>query len=245
MALNKYSIEDLHFLFTYRYYLTKDRFYYYLKAKLALSDKELDPLWKLFNEFPNNIYNKELHESIDYVLQLTLPIIKEFIEAAENKLYAYHDSNSNDKTSVKLYYLENQTESANNGTIQELIFNYLEPLSLLSYAELMKRPIQVIGLMKFYDKFQIKSTNREELEVYEGDFFTTNDNFWRDKKSSIYLINDSKVYKLNYVPGKGYLKTNGTPNIDKDTAYSSYAITGCETWSKLGNIVKDINILKD
>lgn len=244
MALNKYSIDDLHFLFTYRYYLTKDRFYYYLKAKLALSDKELDSLWKLFNEFPKNIHNKEMHESIDYVLQLTLPIIKEFIEAADHKLYLYHNDDSIQHR-VKLYYLENKCESIDNGKIQELIFNYLEPVSLLAYAELMKRPIQVIGLMKFYDKFHLKDSNREELEVYEGDFFTTNDNFWRDKKSSIYLINDSKVYKLNYVPGKGYLKANGSPNIDKDMSYSSYAITGCETWSKLGNILKDINILKD
>lgn len=242
MALNKYSIEELEFLFSYRYYLTKDRFFYYLKAKLALDDKQLQKLWELFNEFPKNIYNKELHESIDSVLQLTLPLIKKFVEVTEHKQYFYNNISEN-RTKVKLYYVENNTESNDNGTTQELIFNYLDSVSLLPYAELMQRKIVVLGFMKYFDTFNIQ--NKPELEVYDGDFFTTNDNFWREKKSSIYLIQDNKIYRLNYVPGKGYLKSNDEPNIDTDNTYSSYAITGCETWSKLGNILKDRNILKD
>jgi hypothetical protein len=244
MALNKYSIEDLHFLFAYRYYLTKDRFFYYLKVKLALNDKELQTLWSIFNEFPKNIYNKELHESIDKVLQLTLPLIKKLVQISENKCYLHHNF-TEAKTEVKLYYLENKTESASDfGNVQEIIFNFLDPMSLLPYSELMQRDdIVILGMLKFFDKLNLP--DNKELKVYEGDFFTTNDSFWNDKKSSIFLIQNNSIYKLNYVPGKGYLKSNGSPNIDEDTKYSTYAITGCETWQKLGSIVKDINILRD
>lgn len=243
----KYSIEEFQFFFNYRFYLTKDRFYANLKVKLGWGDTQISALWKIFENWPGEMQKEENNKNIAFVLEICLPLLRELVSISEKNNMSGFNGYFGDleKSDLRLFYIENRTESEDNGKVMYLDFNYLEPLSMLPYCEILKSGIKVIGISKFYEGFNTSNSKQKELKVYDGDFFTTNDNYWRDKKSNIYVVLNGKVHRLNYILGKGYLNSKYRLNIDDEQTYSSHVITGCETWKHIGNIYQDLVFLKD
>jgi len=243
----KYSIEEFQFFFNNRSYLTKERFFANLKAKFGWDHELISNMWKTFNNFPKDIHNNSKIDNVSFILEICLPIIRDLVAASEkNHIYRYDTFFSDfEKSNLRLFYIENRTESEDNGKVLHLDFNFLDALSMLPYSDLLKSGIKLIGISKFYEKFNLKHNSQETLQVYEGDYFSTNDDYWRDKRSNIFVILDGKVKRLNYIMGKGYLQSNNELNIDEDHDYNSYAITGCENWQHVGNIYESTAFLKD
>ena len=81
----------------------------------------------------------------------------------------------------------------------------------------------------------------KEIQIFEGDFFNTNDKYY-GIKSNIYVAEKNDTFKkLLYIKGKGYL-LNEKLNYDTDS-FNYHALTLTD-WNKIGNIYVPNDLVK-
>lgn len=226
--MKSYTLEELRLIFDSRNYLPRDRFLYYFITRYGYTEYEAKEAFDLFLKFPNKMYEKDNQGLLDEIIPKAIAILAE-IQNTPSIPYEY----SKEKEYRKLIYKENDK-------INEFVIDMCEPMDIISYAEILKRNVEIIALLSYCTSIYVRDKN---IHVFEGDLFDTNDNYWNER-SSVYIAQKNDYFKtLLYIKGKGFL-LNGKPNIEEKGSYSSHALTLRE-WTKIGNVVTDLHILSD
>lgn len=224
-------------LFEAKHYVTWERFVFYYQTVFGITDKNIIKNdWKVFERFPADLYRfGEKRELIAKVLNNVVIIHKMISSGFEKSLVSFSYQKEGLK---KIYYTENSQNSF-------ILVDFYKSGDIIAYAELLKREgAVVVGVLDKWESIRVKN-KQDYTDIFEGDLFCTSDNYWGDK-SRVFIIKDKAARHLNYIKGKGYIDKKGNPNIDEDgPKMTSYAITGCENWIYMGNIVTDSHLLKD
>lgn len=255
MSELKLSIAELGEIFDCRFHLTSDRFVFYATTQYGYTEKQAIEAYKQLRLFPKFIQNvptsDESFKSYDKIIPMAFEIVKNLKKSWKQmegvEIPALNDSYKKEKLMKLCYHLPEQTE------LNEIEINIYDPTHIISYAKLLESGIKPVCLLTLVDEINKKPNDNgvvESMKVYDGDMFTTYDDFWGDKRSNIYVAELSEngyvSYKrLLYIKGKGYLKKNGELNYDLDSSFSSYAVTGQANYDKIGNRYLDVSMLKD
>lgn len=233
--MNTYTLQDLQVIFDCKHYLSQDRFVHYFTTRFGYEQRAAQSAFKLFYDFPRKIYDENSHAELDAILPKAIALVYE-IKNQPQIPFAYRYENDK-KNLKKLIWKEHDL-------MQEFVIDMNNTNDIITYAEILKRKIEIIVLLSFCTEIDIPNTNpTAQMLVFEGDFFDTNDKYWGDK-SNVYLAEPKGTLKrLIYIKGKGYLN-KGEPNIDEDENYSDYVLRLVEC-KKLGNVITDLHILND
>jgi len=228
----KYTLDELSQILNSKHYLPRDRFLHYFVTRFGYSEREAQHMFDVYVNFPKGIYDLGKHKILDLILPKALEIMEE-IESTPVMPYSY-DSSPEYK---KLLYKE---EDSN--IVKEFVINFTESKDIITYSEILKRNIDIVAILSYCDS--IYRSGKDSILVFEGDLFDTNDKFYSNTKSNVYIAEkDGTFRKLDYIKGKGYLKDN-KPNIDTEHSYNFHALTLRE-YAKIGNAVTDLHILSD
>jgi len=231
--MNTYTIKDLNTIWTAKGYLPLERFVHFFTLRFGYTETEAKAAYKVFSEFPQHVYgNEEMQHKIDKIIPLAIQIVDELHKSWDNK--DFKNLSYDEKDIRKLIY-------SINDEVKELILDLYNPTDIITYAELLKQGIKQIALLGFCEKIQIKNSDNY-LNIFEGDFFDTNDLFF-GIKSNIYVAQKNDTFKkLLYTKGKGYLR-NGELNYDEGS-FNSHVLS-LRSWIKVGNIYTDLIKLTD
>ena len=234
--MNTYTLKDLNTIYNAKMYLPKDRFVHYFTNRFKYTEKEALELFKVFAEFPKNVYREDLFVKLDQIIPLAITLVEELHNSWQQNS-KLENIRYDRKDYKKLIYLNNETNET-----KEIILNFFASEDIITYAELLKQNITQIALLNYCTEVNIRES-KEYLKIFEGDIFDTNDLFF-GVKSNIYVAEeDGSFKKLLYIKGKGYLKNRQELNYD-DGSYNSHCLTLRE-WHKIGNIYTDIKVLHD
>ena len=233
--MNTYSLKDLNTIFTAKSYLPLDRFVHYFTLRFGYTEKEAKSAYRLFAEFPKHIYGTdEMQEQIDKIIPLAINLVDE-LHKNWNSNNRFENLSYDEKELRKLIYSENDE-------VKEVILNLHDANDIVTYAEMIKREVKQISLLRYCCDMPLKNS-KEYLQIFEGDFFDTNDMFW-GIKSNIYVADKDVTFKkLLYIKGKGYLNKKGNLNFD-DGEFSKHVLS-LSDWSKIGNTTTDLIKLTD
>lgn len=228
--MKTYTLQEINEIYRIKGYLTGERFVYHFMHRYGLSQREAEDYYNIFLQFPIGIHDDNKIKLLDFILPKAMELVNDIQDHNVIRLN-YGDK---DKYLKKLVYKE-------NGEIKEFVFNYCTPFELFSYAEIIKREIEIIALLDLCDR--VYRSNNKSLNVFEGDCYETNDNFWRFR-STAYIAQERGTFKkLLYIKGKGYLN-NGEPNIDSEGSYNGNCIS-MNSYTKICNIYIDASPLKE
>ncbi len=226
-----YSLQDLNTIFNCKHYLTRDRFIHYFTVRYGYPERKADQLFSTFYNFPKLISGDINQQGaiLDEILPKCIEIVNEIRDLWEKPLNIPSDR----KLIKKVLYGDCP------GRMQ-VVLDLYNPVDLVTYAEMIKRGVKIFGLLDLNCEFYHIGVTHQ---VFEGDLFDTNDMFWGNGKSKVYLAQTSNTFvSLEYVKGKGYLK-DGKPNIE-DGKFNSYCLQFGE-WKAVGNIFDDVSFLCD
>lgn len=232
--MNRYSIKDLNTVWNAKMYLPMDRFVHYFTLRYGYSEKEAVSAYAVFSEFPKYVHgNEEMQSRIDEIIPLALQLVNE-LHRCWDMNRDFKNLSYDDKEIRKLVYKK-------DGVLKEVVLNLHDSNDIITYAELLRQGIEPVALLRFVDEVKMKNTDKV-LQIFEGDFFDTNDLFF-GVKSNVYVAEKGGVFrKLLYTKGKGYLR-NGELNYDEGT-FNSYCLSLRE-WVKIGNVTTDLIVLTD
>lgn len=230
--MKTYTLQEIYDIFIMKGYLTGERFVYHFTHRYGLSEREAKDYYNIFSQFPSGIHDDKKRELFDFILPKAMELVSD-IQDRDTIRLSYDDNV--DECLKKLVYEE-------NGEIKEFVFNYCTPFELFSYAEIIKRKVEIIALLDLCDRVYL-SKDSKHLEVFEGDCYETNDHFY-GYRSTAYIAQKKDTFKkLLYIKGKGYLH-NGKPNIDSEGSYNSHCLT-LRSYIKICNIYVDASPLKE
>jgi hypothetical protein len=235
--MNTYSLKDLKTIWSAKSYLPYERFMHHFTLRYGYTEKQAIEAYKLFSEFPKSVYgSEELQLKVDKIIPLAISLVDEL-----HKCWDMDSKITNirydEKDFKKLIYLEKEDEKE----YKEVVLDFNHTSDILTYADLIKRGVVIVSLLRFCCDVQMKNTDKKLL-IFEGDIFNTND-FYFGVKSNVYVAESKGTFKkLIYTKGKGYLR-KGDLNYDEGS-FNSYALTLNE-WNKIGNTVTDFIKLTD
>jgi hypothetical protein len=231
--MNTYTIKDLHTIWNERHYLSLDRFVHYFTLRFGYTEKDAIAAYKVFSEFPKHVYgdNEEMQEKLDKLIPLALQLVGD-LQTAWEQNSQLKNIEYTEKEIRKLIY-------SKDGEIKEVVLNLHAAEDIITYAELLKQGIEQKALLRKCCDVKIENTDKW-VDIFEGDFFNTNDN-WYGVKSNVYVAQKNETFKkLLYIKGKGYV-INGELNYDEGR-FTPYVL---RTWVKLGNVTMDLVKLTD
>lgn len=236
----QYSLEQLARINRSRGYLSQERFLHYFVHRFGYSEKLATRLYQIFWKFPFNIHQESEIDEIDEIVTKCVELLTE-IEDGFN--LSIPKSIFEDYENKKIYrYLYKESEE--EGDIKELTFNIFNAQDMITYAELLRRNVFAIALLSYCDTFSVQKGNKSEyLEVFEGDIFTTNEDYW-NKPAELWVAGKKgDFHKVLYTQGRGYIR-NGELDFDESEKGSSYNVTG-KKYVKLGNYYTHYHLLID
>lgn len=229
--MKTYTLQEIYDIFRMKGYLTGERFVYHFMHRYGLSQREAEDYYNIFLQFPIGIHDDNKIKLLDFILPKATELVNDIQDHNVIRLN-YGDK---DKYLKKLVYKE-------NGEIKEFVFNYCTPFELFSYAEIIKRKVEIIALLDLCDRVYL-SKDSKHLEVFEGDCYETNDHFYGYRYTAYIAQKKDTFKKLLYIKGKGYLQ-NGKPNTDSKGSYNSHCLT-LRSYIKICNIYVDASPLKE
>lgn len=214
-------------------YITKERFVYYFSSYFNYDKDSLKKAWEYFSKFPYVIINVDNHADLELLervlkdaLQLYNMLHKNWSSSFENIPYSTKDWR-------KFVYKDE------DGVLNEFVLNMLDATHIIAYAELLKRDITTVALLRSVSEIKLYNS-QENTHIWEGDIYDTMDSFYGNK-STVYVVGTSYFSKVLYIKGKGYL-IDGEPNYDKSEKYNDYVLRLSEC-VHIGNIYTNISVL--
>ena len=229
--MKKYTLKELSIIYNCRHYLSRDRFMHYFVNRYGYPEDTAREAFKMFADFPRKIYNEDAHQLLDEIL----PQAIELVEEVQNGVHIPYEINQ-EKDYKKLVYKENDK-------VIEFVMDMSNSSDIIAYAGILKRRVEVIGLLPFCCRIYDGAKDKETL-IFEGDLFDTNDGYWSQSNSNVYVADKNEsFFKLNYIKGKGYL-LDGELNRDDERAYNYHVLT-LNKYAKIGNVLTHLHVLSD
>lgn len=236
------AIMDMAQLSECHFYLTKERFFFYYQSMYGITDfNETKEDFKIFSEFPRffNGIDPSKVDRVNLVLTRSIEIVQHLKKNWDVRLYGFSERKSDQK---KFFYSEKEDPL----NFLEIVIDFYKSEEIIALSSILMREAIVHNIAEKLTEIQYPKGSNKDIAVFEGDIYSTEDNYWRDHRSRVFIARSSNWRHLNYIKGKGYLNSKGRPNIDEDeNAYSDFAITGCENFLYLGNITTHSHVLKD
>ncbi len=231
--MKKYTLKELQTIFNSRHYLSRDRFMHYFVNRYGYTENGANAAFKVFCDFPKKIHDDKSHKLLDEILPKALELVEEI---QNGSIIIYHLDQK--KEYKKLVYKEHDE-------IIEFVMDMNNSSDIISYGEILKRKIEILGMLSFCEEVSSHHRNeRKKSQVFEGDIFDANDTYWSASNSNVYVAKaGGGFYRLIYIKGKGYLR-NGELNIDEECSYSDHAAIK-EQGAKIGNTLTDLHLLSD
>lgn len=237
--MHTYSLAQLERIFSSRHYLSKERFLHYFTTRYGYNERDAKEKFEMYCKFPKHIYEPEKHMELNFILEKAIELIEEIQTIPRIPPTFQPDSYQVEREKKKIVYKENDE-------IKEFIFSFYDSGNVITYAELLKREVEIIACLSFCCSMpkSYNATNEPEMLVFDGDVFDTNDNYY-SSKSSMYLAHAGNLFsKLEYIKGKGYIH-KGEPFISEEKKYNYHVVTLTQDYQKIGNIFLDMSILYD
>jgi len=228
MDKSSITFEELCMLLDRKYYFTKERFYNYFNI-LGVDNKDVEGYWLIWERFPH-FRNDDIEKTAFIVEKLLLyPNIKDTfnIDSYSIRLNPEYKPNR-----MRIYY-KNRNEIKNF----EIDFDNTDQVIL--YADFLKKNVgKIITAVDFIEEIYKDGKTRY---VYDGDVFSLNEKWNKDRDGKLFACTREGYRKLLYTSGKGYLR-NGEPDYD-DSKYNHHVITGADKFKYIGNIYADPSFL--
>lgn len=243
-----YSLSDLKLIFESKMYITKERFHHYLTHRYGYNEKDVRELFDIYHKFPSNIRgvsSENIESKLEVIIPIVLKIAKEIQDFSSD--LGFKNIDYSEKDIKKIFY----KDSSDN--VKSVELDLLNRNDLLTFSSIVTNDSnELICLLKLSDYFNYKNSNSghedrfgsDYFHVYEGDVFTSYDDYFGKDKHNLYVAQkDGKFKPLMYIKGKGYL-LNGKPNYDEDKNFNFHVLT-FNKWERIGNIHVDVRFLSD
>ena len=233
----QFTLQELNDIREYHFLLSEERFHYYLTHLYGWTKEQCRVGFTAFRRFPFRLREE------DYpIITTLLPLVKEVLALITPVSSSNLTINDNDdiQRKLKVIYREEKYK-------REIVVDFCRASDVITYSELLKRGIEVITQLDFVERIRSERMGNEEIDVYEGDIFLTEEGgeYAYDSSHSKYIIcRGRSYYRLLYTQGKGYIR-GGNPDYDKENRFNSYEITLGNRWEKVGNTYLDLSFLKD
>lgn len=247
----KEALDVIEKIYEWQHYVTKERFFDTARTKYSMErERSVDELYSLFQLAPEVSMISRKDEQFDVKMELALKIAEDTYERfmSTSNIFRYPC----EAKKVKYFYVEKDTDA-----VKEIEIDMAEPTDVLALADLFKggtvdslRHISdYIGTLRV-----VVGTQEKKFPYYEGDIYLkysdVTDRIFYDyyhiDDLGVYLATDEGWKKLFYTNHRGYLDSEGKPDIQDENSYSEYMMTKSgQKFRYIGNIHKDKSVLTE
>lgn len=251
MQCIKETLAQLQEIKEWGYYVNKERFKSFAKAKYPLSEWETDSLWNIWQYIENyDFYH--LGDTKEELVKAAMNTAKGVYDSICRGAHVHWRDVELNTPKWKVYF-----RCGNDGKTQQLMVDFREKEHVIKYAALLQRDdVEISHRMDFYETVESYETDKNgkkiKVDIYDGDiiFCTDKGKYSFKDNSGVYLCIDGCYKQLIHTPGRGYLR-RGEPDFDqdkdgKDYRYNYYVFCSYDkSFKVIGNIYVDNSVLQE